>query len=201
MSTMDKPPTIGGKKITKIGTTRGLVRGSSAEEKRSEQTYVYRVDEPDTHPVVIDSWVGYSSVGRIRLTNAQATELIGLLEQARERRPDEDEVSHTNLQVPELGFMVDPWDCISTLDRDKLSDYEAHEIRTAWRSAVDALGTLAGIATDAAQATVEGRVGFYTDIVTRTGQYLGEAQASITRFQTLINANVHRHALDEKGEE
>lgn len=68
----------------KVGTTVGLAAGTCDKgTKRAEQVYVRRnsTDYP-THPVEIDAWVGYETVGFMRLTKQQTTELIGLLAQA-----------------------------------------------------------------------------------------------------------------------
>jgi hypothetical protein len=66
---------------TNIGTTLGLAAFTcSRDERKVEQAYVSVI--PGDHPVVIDGWVGYSSLGRMCFTKQQATELIGLLAQA-----------------------------------------------------------------------------------------------------------------------
>jgi hypothetical protein len=68
----------------KVGTTFGLANVTSSREGEApEQVYVTRtVDREDSRPVLIDGWVGYGSVGRLRLTRKQTSELIGLLAEA-----------------------------------------------------------------------------------------------------------------------
>jgi hypothetical protein len=70
-----------------IGHTVGLAAMTcSAEHHRAEQVYVRRSDEvadPNgTHPITIDAWVGYGSVGVIRLTRKQAADLLGVIGKA-----------------------------------------------------------------------------------------------------------------------
>lgn len=63
----------------RIGTTVGLVQTRDSRLD-AEQVYVSRTGEDSsTHDIEIDAWVGYSSVGKIRLTRRQAKELIPLL--------------------------------------------------------------------------------------------------------------------------
>jgi hypothetical protein len=71
----------------KIGATIGLVVGScSKEHHRAEQVYVRKTlpfhDEGNTHPIELDAWVGYGSVGFFRITRDQASELVSLLSTA-----------------------------------------------------------------------------------------------------------------------
>ena len=68
-------------KPTRIGTTYGLSRDHDEKTRKAEQVYV-DVSRDPTHPVEIDAWVGYGSLGRIRLTRTQASELSLLLMQA-----------------------------------------------------------------------------------------------------------------------
>ena len=68
---------------TPVWHTNGLVVSTcSKEEKKAEQVYV--CVRPDDHPIEIDAWVGYSSVGSMKLTRKQARELIGILLEALE---------------------------------------------------------------------------------------------------------------------
>lgn len=59
------------------------MRSCSEVARRAEQVYVrlsqQSVDPDGTHPIELDAWVGYSSVGRMHLTRAQARELIPVL--------------------------------------------------------------------------------------------------------------------------
>lgn len=68
----------------KIGATVGLAASTCSEsDRRAEQVYVRlsdaAMDDRGSHPIEVDAWVGYSSVGRFRVTRPQARELIPLL--------------------------------------------------------------------------------------------------------------------------
>jgi hypothetical protein len=68
--------------LTPVGNTTGLaVQTCDKATHRIEQVLVYTV-EGETHPILIEGWVGYEIPERMRLTKRQATDLIGLLAQA-----------------------------------------------------------------------------------------------------------------------
>lgn len=71
----------------RIGTTVGIAASTcSTQHRRAEQVYVRhsppRADENGTHPIEIDAWVGYGTLGPVRLTRRQARELVGVLVEA-----------------------------------------------------------------------------------------------------------------------
>lgn len=73
--------------VVRIGHTEGLVSTARRETCEAEQVYVRLASGP--HPIAVDAWNGYDSVGLMRLTRKQAGELIGLLAQALEHAPVE----------------------------------------------------------------------------------------------------------------
>lgn len=67
--------------LRKIGTTVGLSQ-SCASPDRPEQVYVWIDEDDPTRPVVIEGWVGYAVPMKMRVTPAQARELLPLLAEA-----------------------------------------------------------------------------------------------------------------------
>jgi hypothetical protein len=66
----------------RVGTTVGLAaQMCSRVACRAEQVYV-NVDPATSHPIEVRAWVGYETIGVMRFTKSQATELIGLLAKA-----------------------------------------------------------------------------------------------------------------------
>lgn len=63
-----------------VGATCGVSSTASKEGLRAEQVYVrLQPQVSSSHPVVIDGWVGYGTIGFLRITPQQAMELVPLL--------------------------------------------------------------------------------------------------------------------------
>lgn len=67
--------------LRKLGATHGLSQSCEKPDK-PEQVYVAIDTEDPVRPVVIEGWVGYAVPMRLRLTPAQARELLPLLAEA-----------------------------------------------------------------------------------------------------------------------
>lgn len=63
-----------------FGATTGLAPSACRDNGEAEQVYVRTSPgRAGTHPVMVDAWVGYASIARMRLTRQQTIELAHLL--------------------------------------------------------------------------------------------------------------------------
>jgi len=68
--------------LTKVGNTYGLAASTCDKATHRIEQVLVHIVKGETHPVLVEGWVGYEIPERMRLTKRQATELIGLLAQA-----------------------------------------------------------------------------------------------------------------------
>jgi len=65
-----------------VGNTFGIAATTCDKETHRIEQVLVHIVPGETHPVLIEGWIGYEIPERMRLTKRQATELVGILAQA-----------------------------------------------------------------------------------------------------------------------